>query len=85
MRVFDPVPQLLKNVSYAVGQEPLEMQDVKQAISRAEESLLGHGRLLIRKSGTEPLIRVMAECENDTLLHQVVDAVVDSVTKACAT
>jgi len=84
LRVFDPVPQLLKNVSYAAGQAPLEMPDVKQAISRAEESLLGQGRLLIRKSGTEPLIRVMAECESDTLLHQVVDDVVDAVTKACA-
>jgi phosphoglucosamine mutase len=82
--VFQPVPQLLKNVRYMLGQDPLEMHSVKQAISHAEGSLHGKGRLLIRKSGTEPLIRVMAECESDTLLHQVVDDVVRSVTEACA-
>jgi phosphoglucosamine mutase len=85
LRVFEPVPQLLKNVSYAAGQAPLEMPAVKQAISRAENSLLGQGRLLIRKSGTEPLIRVMAECESHTILRQVVADVVGAVTKACAT
>ena len=82
--VFEPVPQLLKNVLYSVDQDPLEMPSVKQAILHAEDILIGQGRLLIRKSGTEPLIRVMAECENDTLLQQIVDDVVQSVIKAKA-
>ena len=82
--VFEPVPQLLKNVRYMAGQDPMEMQSVKQAISDAEGSLKGWGRLLIRKSGTEPFIRVMAECESETVLRKVVDDVVQSVTHACA-
>jgi phosphoglucosamine mutase len=82
--VFEMVPQLLKNVRYTTGQYPLEMPSVKQAISNAEGTLFGQGRLLIRKSGTEPLIRIMAECESDNLLHKVVDDVVQSVIKACA-
>ena len=81
-RVFDPVPQLLKNVRYAVGATPLETAQVKAAIESAEQKLNGTGRLLIRKSGTEPLIRVMAECEDDDLLLSVVDSVVEAVEKA---
>lgn len=76
---FETVPQLLKNVRYADGQAPLEMDRVKSAIAAAEERLTGLGRLLIRKSGTEPLIRVMAECEDDALLTQVVDGIVAEV------
>ncbi len=79
IRVFDPVPQLLKNVRYADGAAPLEDRAVKAAIENAESRLNGSGRLLIRKSGTEPLIRVMAECEDDALLLSVVDSVVDAV------
>ncbi|PIE09607.1 MAG: phosphoglucosamine mutase [Rhodobacterales bacterium] len=71
-RQFTPVPQLLQNVRYADGKAPLELASVKAAISQAEQTLDGQGRLLIRKSGTEPLIRVMAECEDDVLLKQVV-------------
>ncbi len=76
---FETVPQLLKNVRYADGQAPLEVDRVKSAIAAAEERLTGLGRLLIRKSGTEPLIRVMAECEDDALLTQVVDGIVAEV------
>ncbi|MDJ0824516.1 MAG: phosphoglucosamine mutase, partial [Rhodobacter sp.] len=76
---FDPVPQLLKNVRYSAGQAPLEMAAVKSAILDAEAQLNGTGRLLIRKSGTEPLIRVMAECEDAALLTQVVDGIVAEV------
>ena len=76
---FIRVPQLLKNVCYCAGQEPLEMAPVKSAISEAEARLNGTGRLLIRKSGTEPLIRVMAECEDEALLAQVVDGIVAEV------
>ena len=82
--VFEPVPQLLKNVLYSIGKDPLEMPSVEKAIRNAEDILIGQGRLLIRKSGTEPLIRVMAECENDKLLHQIVDDVVQSLIEAKA-
>ena len=76
---FEPVPQMLKNVRYAAGQEPLQIASVQAAISQAEAQLLGTGRLLIRKSGTEPLIRVMAECEDEALLSQVVNGIVAEV------
>jgi len=81
-RQFEPVPQLLKNVRYADGQQPLELADVKAAIAEAESALSGKGRLLIRKSGTEPLIRVMAECEDAALLTRVVDSVAGAVASA---
>ncbi len=76
---FQTVPQLLKNVRYGEGQAPLDAANVKAAIADAEARLNGQGRLLIRKSGTEPLIRVMAECEDDALLAQVVDGIVAEV------
>ncbi|WP_425050103.1 phosphoglucosamine mutase [Psychromarinibacter sp. S121] len=79
---FARVPQLLKNVRYAAGTEPLALANVKNAIGDAEARLNGSGRLLIRKSGTEPLIRVMAECEDETLLTQVVDGIVAEVEAA---
>ena len=81
-QVFEPVPQLLKNVRYDPANAPLEAAGVIAAISDAEARLVGSGRLLIRRSGTEPLIRVMAECEDDVLLGQVVDAVVQAVEAA---
>lgn len=83
-QVFETVPQLLKNVRYALGQTPLEADRVKAVIADAEAKLNGKGRLLIRKSGTEPLIRVMAECEDDALLSQVVDGIVAEVEAATA-
>jgi len=79
---FEKVPQMLRNVRYAAGQTPLESQGVKAAIAAGEARLSGHGRLLIRKSGTEPLVRVMAECEDEALLEQVVGDVVASVEAA---
>ena len=82
MHQFDPVPQLLKNVRFAAGQTPLEMDTVKSAIAAAESDLSGGGRLLIRKSGTEPLVRVMAEHEDAALMERSVDAVVAAVEKA---
>lgn len=81
-RSFEPVPQMLKNVRYSDGQTPLEVASVKAAIVEAESRLEGRGRLLIRKSGTEPLIRVMAECEDPALLMQVVDGIVSEVESA---
>ena len=79
---FTPVPQLLKNVRYQAGQTPLEIPAVQTSIASAEAQLDGKGRLLIRKSGTEPLIRVMAECEDPALLEETVDTVVASVEEA---
>ncbi len=79
---FTPVPQLLKNVRYQAGQTPLEIPAVQASIANAEAQLDGKGRLLIRKSGTEPLIRVMAECEDAALLEETVDTVVASVEEA---
>ncbi|PYG30027.1 phosphoglucosamine mutase [Pelagimonas varians] len=78
-RSFIPVPQLLENVRFSAGQTPLDNTAVKTAITDAEKQLVGKGRLLIRKSGTEPLIRVMAECEDPALLKQVVSGIVTEV------
>ncbi|WP_313352634.1 phosphoglucosamine mutase [Paracoccus sp. (in: a-proteobacteria)] len=79
---FEPVPQLLKNVRYAIGADPLSKDSVQAEIARAEARLDGCGRVLIRKSGTEPLIRVMAEAEDETVLREVVDNIVAAVEKA---
>ena len=81
-RNFAPVPQLLKNVRFGADKAPLEAASVQGAIAEAEAALTGKGRLLIRKSGTEPLIRVMAECEDEALLAQVVDGIVAEVQAA---
>jgi phosphoglucosamine mutase len=85
LHVFDPVPQLLKNVRFSAGQAPLELDSVKLAIREAEAQLSGNGRLLIRKSGTEPLIRVMAESEDEALLNASVEHVVSTVESAVGT
>ena len=74
-RRFEPVPQLLKNVRFTAGQTPLDSAPVQAAIADAEARLVGKGRLLIRKSGTEPLIRVMAECEDEGMLVETVDGI----------
>ena len=81
-RVFEPCPQKLENVRYGADAEPLTVASVKAAIADAEAALSGKGRLLIRKSGTEPLIRVMAEAEDEDLLNAVVDAVAGAVRDA---
>lgn len=82
VRQFETVPQLLKNVRFAAGARPLEADSVKSAIAANEARIAGKGRILIRKSGTEPLIRVMAECEDAGLLGQVVDEIVAAVVAA---
>jgi phosphoglucosamine mutase len=81
LRQFDPLPQLLKNVRFTGGQ-PLEDDKVKSVIADAEKRLDGTGRLVIRKSGTEPLIRVMAEGEDAKLVGDVVDSICEAVRKA---
>ena len=79
---FEPVPQLLKNVRFDVGQFPLDNGHVQAAIAQAETDLAGKGRLLIRTSGTEPLIRVMAEHEDAGVMEAAVDSVVGAVEDA---
>ncbi|UAB78120.1 phosphoglucosamine mutase [Erythrobacter sp. SCSIO 43205] len=78
---FDPVPQLLKNVRYEGG-APLENDVVKAVIADAEAELEGKGRLVIRASGTEPVIRVMAEGDDAAQVEAVVDRVCDAVRSA---
>jgi|TARA_B110000444_G_C18844264_1_gene600908 phosphoglucosamine mutase len=80
--VFTPCPQVLKNVSFTKGCAPLENDKVKKEIANAQKTLLGNGRLLIRVSGTEPLIRVMVESENEALLKQIVDEVSGAISAA---
>jgi phosphoglucosamine mutase len=81
LHLFDPLPQVLKNVRFSGG-APLEDAKVKAAIAEAEARIDGTGRLLIRKSGTEPLIRVMAEGEDETLVARVVDDICEAVKAA---
>ena len=78
LRQFEPLPQILKNVCYNGG-KPLENAKVKRSIAAAERELEGKGRLLIRKSGTEPLIRVMAEGDDPALVQKVVDDICEAV------
>ena len=78
---FEPVPQLLKNVRFSGG-APLEDEAVKKRISAAEAELDGRGRLVIRKSGTEPLVRVMAEGDDPALVERLVDDICEAVQAA---
>jgi len=79
-RVFEPLPQILKNVRYNAGSDPLAQSSVIEAISLAERAFNGDGRILIRKSGTEPLIRVMAEGDDALKVEQIVDGIVAEIT-----
>jgi phosphoglucosamine mutase len=81
LRQFEPLPQLLKNVRFS-GKSPLEADSVQSAIAAGEKALGKKGRLLIRKSGTEPLIRVMAEGEDRSQIEQIVDSICDAVVSA---
>jgi phosphoglucosamine mutase len=85
LRLFQPLPQYLKNVRYKAGAAlPLDQDSVKAAIKAGEAELTGKGRLLIRKSGTEPLIRVMAEGEDEALVLRVVGDIAKAVEAAAA-
>jgi phosphoglucosamine mutase len=81
LRQFEPLPQLLKNVRFNGG-EPLETDSVRKRIAAAEAELEGRGRLVIRKSGTEPLIRVMAEGDDMAVVERVVDDICEAVQSA---
>jgi phosphoglucosamine mutase len=72
-RLFTPLPQILVNVKASA--DVLEKPAIKDVISKAEKKLNGDGRLVIRKSGTEPLIRVMAEGDDETLVKKLVDEI----------
>ncbi|EQB04723.1 phosphoglucosamine mutase [Sphingobium baderi] len=80
---FDPVPQLLKNVRFAGG-KPLEHDAVKRVIAQAEQELNGGGRLVIRPSGTEPVIRVMAEGDREDQVKDVVERICNAVAMAAS-
>ena len=78
LHLFDPVPQLLKNVRFTGG-KPLESDPVKAMIEDARSRLGASGRLVIRPSGTEPLIRVMAEADDRGLVETVVNDIVGAI------
>ncbi|MEO6225802.1 MAG: phosphoglucosamine mutase [Sphingomicrobium sp.] len=81
LRQFEPVPQLLKNVRFSGG-SPLDADSVRKRIAAAEAELDGRGRLVIRPSGTEPLIRVMAEGDDPELVERLVDDICEAVRTA---
>jgi phosphoglucosamine mutase len=86
-RSFTPLPQHLKNARFAKGSRPLADPRVEAAIAAAERQLAGVGRLLIRPSGTEPVIRVMAEGEDDAMVLRLVEdlvAVIEQTATAAA-
>ena len=80
---FEPLPQIMKNVRYKTG-KPLENVKVQSAITAAEKKLNGQGRLVIRPSGTEPVIRVMAEGDDPALVEDTVDSIVEALTAVAA-
>ena len=83
-RAFEPVPQLLKNVRVANANDALGADVVARAIADAEAKLGKNGRILVRKSGTEPLIRVMAEGDDSDLVRAVVDQIIEAIPQPAA-
>jgi phosphoglucosamine mutase len=81
---FEPVPQLLKNVRVSDAGAALKASAVTAAISAAEKKLGKAGRVLVRKSGTEPMIRVMAEGDDSDLVRTVVDQIVEAIPRPAA-
>jgi phosphoglucosamine mutase len=81
---FEPLPQITKNVRYQNG-KPLENEGVRSAIASGGERLNGHGRLIVRPSGTEPVVRVTGEGEDLSLVEEVVDGIVNALNQAAAT
>lgn len=82
-RVFDPVPQKLINLRYPVGTAPLEADSVQEAIAKGEKELGTAGRLLIRTSGTEPLIRLMGEAEDPETLDRILGEIKTAIEREC--
>lgn len=81
-RRFTPLPQILHNVRYKNGNSPLEHTHVKEAIASAESKLAERGRILVRKSGTEPLIRIMIEGESEPEVKALIADITQAVEKA---
>lgn len=79
LNVFKPLPQLLKNVKFEKGMQPLSDKQVQDVIAKAEALLGNDGRVLVRPSGTEPLIRVMAEGADEKVVFDVVTSICDAV------
>ena len=75
-------PQVLINVRFAGGENPLENDAVKSVAAEVEKRLEGKGRILLRKSGTEPLIRVMVECQDAELAQQCAEEIAEAVKKS---
>ena len=82
-RMFEPVPQVLKNVSFK-GKSPMERDDVKNAIAAIEKKLGNSGRIVVRPSGTEPLLRIMIEGESQSAITQMADSLAALITTATA-
>lgn len=80
---FEPLPQILKNVRYK-NRQSLDDLTVQRAITDGKSKLGTHGRLVVRPSGTEPVIRVMAEGDNETILKSVVADIVDAISAIAA-
>jgi phosphoglucosamine mutase len=80
-QVFTPLPQVLENVRFRKGAAPLDEESVKATIAEGEKRLNGRGRLVIRKSGTEPLVRIMGECDDPELLRAVVGEIRSEVAR----
>ena len=83
-RAFEPVPQLLKNVRVGDANAAMAAASVMKAIAAAEARLGKSGRILVRKSGTEPLIRVMAEGDDSDLVRAVVDQIIEAIPRQAA-
>lgn len=81
LNLFEPAPQVLKNIRYK-GEAPLEREAVQSAIRDAEAELNGSGRLLVRKSGTEPVIRIMAEGDDEARIRTIVDRIAETMAAA---
>ena len=81
LNLFTPCPQILKNVRYS-GDNPMHGDHVQKAIANAQDRFGGNGRVLVRPSGTEPLIRVMAEGDDSGMVETIVDELCDVIAKA---
>ena len=81
-QVFEPIPQTIVNVPFEKGKAPLTNSRVKKTIRASEESLAGVGRILIRQSGTEPLIRIMVEAKDEVLMQETSNALRSAITEA---
>ena len=81
-RAFDPMPQILKSIRFQTGTDPLQNKHVANAIEEMTASLGGRGRILVRKSGTEPLIRIMVEGENEPEVRRILESLTDTISAA---